>query len=272
MTVFEYEDYKKALRALTELRRTQFGSRYTFEKVAAACGIQKTYLSRVLNAKGDLNADQLFAACEFLKLTEKETEYMEVTRELSLSTHPRRSAGLRKRLKEIRQENLKTESVLKVSTVADSEQTWEYYSDYHLHLSHLFLTIPKYATHPEKIAPVLGLDPSELERILWKLRNWGLAVQKKSGLEAKIPNQHLPEDSPAFKTFALLQRLKTVEKLSQPKKQNDYFFSVLFSARTDYQNKLRRQLLQLLNESRGQVEKSDPEEVYQLNIDLFRWS
>ena len=272
MTPYEFDDYKEALKQITLARRAQFGAKYTFEKMAVACGIQKTYLSRVLNGKGDLSGDQLFSACEFLKLSHGETDYLEALRELILSNNPRRAAGLRKKLKELRSQNLKTESALNITTAEATAQNWEYYSDYNLHLTHLFLTVPKFAADPTQISEHLPLSPAEIEKNLWKLRDWGIAVQDKSGWQARMPNQHLSEDSAAFKTFALMQRLKTIERLNLPKKTNDYFFSVLFSARTDYQNKLRRKLLDLLQESRGQVERSDPEEVYQLNIDLFRWS
>ncbi len=83
--------------------------------------------------------------------------------------------------------------------------------------------------------------------------------------------QHLPEHSAAFKTFAVSQRLKTIEKLNREKEENDYFFSALISADNGFQTKVRKQILSLLEEARKQTEKSEPEQMYQLNIDFFAW-
>lgn len=271
MDIYDYTDYKKIIRAATVALRQKYGQRYTFEKMANACGIQKTYLSRVLNGKGDLSADQLYSACEFLGLSSDEAYFVECVRDFQVSYNPKRREWLKKKIESFRSKRLKTETAVKVNPVEDSEQVWEYYSDFNLHLTHLLLTIREYAQAPEKISDILKILPTELEKKVRKLENWGLALRKGSKIEVKSFNQHLPEHSAVFKTFAISQRLKTIEKLNREKAENDYFFSALVSADADFQTNLRKQILSLLEEARKQTEKSEPEHVYQLNIDFFAW-
>lgn len=271
MDIYTYNDYKTLARDLTNDLRQKYGQRYTFEKMANACGIQKTYLSRVLNGKGNLSADQLYSACEYLGLSPVEADFVDCMREFQTSTNSKRRERLKKKMDSIRSSRLKTEAAVKLSTVHDSEKTWEYYSDFNLHLTHLLLTISEYAQSSEKISNILKILPNELEKKIRKLENWGLVIRKGSKLEVKSFNQHLPENSAVFKTFAVSQRLKTIEKLNREKEENDYFFSALISADTGFQTKLRKQILSLLEEARKQTEKSEPEHVYQLNIDFFAW-
>jgi len=81
----------------------------------------------------------------------------------------------------------------------------------------------------------------------------------------------LSEDSPISRSFAITQRVKTLEKLNQEKQKQDYFFSVLFSAEEDFRHQFRKQILELLEKARTKIEKSKSERVYQLNIDFFNW-
>jgi transcriptional regulator with XRE-family HTH domain len=152
MNFYEFEDYKHAIKELMAERRKQFGSRFTFERMAEACGVQKTYLSKILNSSGQLNPDQLFSACEYLKLNSSETDFLLLLRESQLALHPKRMDLLKAKIEKTRGANLKTESAIRVEQEDVLEQNkWEYYTDVDLQLVHLFLTIPAFAEEPERI-------------------------------------------------------------------------------------------------------------------------
>jgi transcriptional regulator with XRE-family HTH domain/DNA-binding IscR family transcriptional regulator len=275
MNIYEIEDYKTGLREIMAARRLQFGSRFTFEKMAEACGVQKTYLSKVLNSSAHLNPDQLFASCDYLKLSAGETEFLLLVRESQVALNAKRVALLNAKIKAIHDEHLKTESAIDVVSEGLVENhRWEYYTDTDLQLVHLFLTVPAFAKDPESICEKIGISKSRLENILLKLQKWELVRFEAGGYKAKDPKMHLSEDSPVFLTFGILNRIKTIEKLRQTKieKSDDYFFSVVFSAESKYQNKLKKKILDLLRQTQSDVSSAKPEEVYQFNIDLFRWS
>ncbi len=272
MRIYEYSDYKKALRETTEQIREKFGNRYTFEKMAHACGIQKTYLSRVLNGDSHLSADQVFTACEYLKLSEEETEFVGLLRELQTCSVAARKSRLTSKIEKIRSSHLKTENILHIKNELQlGDISWEYYSDVDIHLVHVLLSVPRFASNPEKICGALGLSQTRFEEILFKLRRWNLVEMTKNKIHTNEFVRHLREDSPVFSTFAVMQRLKMLKKLQQEKSKNDYFFSAFFSAETTYQEKLKKEILKLLAGAKGHIENAKGENVYQLNIDLCLW-
>lgn len=275
MNAYDFEDYKEALKTLLNSRKAQFGSRFTFERMAAACGIQKTYLSKVMNGGGQLNGDQLYSACEFLKLPFEETEYLLDLRDWQLSQNKTRAERIKAKLEEIKKRHLKTESSIVVSQEQSVQnQLWEYYTDIDLQLTHLFLTVPQFSENSSAITEKIGISEDRLKNILLKLQNWKIVRYEKGKYVADNPKLHLSEDSPAFITFGILNRIKTLEKLRKRDSEitNEYFFSVFFSAETAFQNRFKKKLLELLKETQTQVVASKPQEVYQLNIDFFRWS
>lgn len=275
MSIYENNEYKPAIRTLMKERQKQFGSRFTFEKMAAACGIQKTYLSKVLNSSAQLNPDQLFSACEYLKLDSRDTEFLVILREAEIALHPKRAKILKAKVAKIRSDNLKTESAIEV--VQDNfieGNKWDYYTDVDLQLVHMFMTVSDYAKNPILICKQIGISELRLQAILLKLQSWQLLRYQEGAYCAEDPKLHLPEDSPMFLTFGILNRIKTIEKLRITKidRADDYFFSVMFSASTKLQSKFKRKILELLKELQTEVVDSKSEQVYQLNIDFFKWS
>ena len=98
---FEFKDYKKLLREAL-LARKAISPRYTFQKMAEACGVQKTYLSRALgDSKVHLGADALHAAGQFLEFSPDQLEFLILLAEEERSLHPPRKRELRQRLEAI---------------------------------------------------------------------------------------------------------------------------------------------------------------------------
>src|SRR5690349_11834242 len=100
MQVYESKSYKTYLRdALLQKKQAVSASRYTYDRMARACGIQKTYLSRVLNSDGShLSDDQLYLACRFLGVGIEEREFLLLLRDCERSSVPERKAELQGRI------------------------------------------------------------------------------------------------------------------------------------------------------------------------------
>ncbi|MCK6599046.1 MAG: DUF4423 domain-containing protein [Bdellovibrionaceae bacterium] len=275
MIDYDITDYKEAIRTSMKNRRLQFGPRFTYEKMAAACGVQKTYFSKVMNSHAHLNADQLFSACEYLKLSVKETDFLILLRDLQLTTNSRRSEMLKFKIEKLRKEGLKIKSELSTDSAKTiNKNSWEYFSDIDLQLVHIFLTLPLYAKKPDMICEKIGIDKNKLFSILTKLKDWELIHSDGSELKALDPHIHLPDDSPVFLIFSVLKRLKTIEKIkrSRTDENDDYFFSVIFSSEQKFQTILKKKILNFIKETQSLSVKQKSEEVYQLNIDFCKWS
>jgi uncharacterized protein (TIGR02147 family) len=277
MTIYEYDDYKEILRALTNERRNQFGLKFTFEKMALACGIQKTYLSKVLNGSGQLSADQLFAACEFLKINDEQTEFILLIREWQLAQNSKRKKHLNEKIARIRKFRMKTVANIKTAPFQlSNDALWEYHTDFDLQLIHVFLTIPKFAANPNEIGPILGIEHERITASILRLEHWGLLHSRNGLIELNNVNTHLPDDSPIIHSYRLGSRLRAIEYLRKQMTPNsldgNYSLSVLFSSDSRFQRKLRLKLLELVKETHTYVSNAKPEEVYLFNIDLLKWS
>lgn len=277
MNLYELNDYKEVLRVVTNSRREQFGLRFTFEKMALACGIQKTYLSKVLNGSGHLNADQLFSAAEFLKIKDDQIDFVLLLRDAQLAQNSKRQKILQKKIEAIRSQQLKTAA--HISTVPlkiNPEALWEYYTNFDLQLVHVFLTIPQFAANPTTIGLKIGLEKEQVLNLILKLENWGLIENKNGSIKMSELNTHLPEDSPIVHSYRLLSRLRAIEFLNKHSASktlsDDYSMSALFSAGQGFQKKLRLQLIKLIKEAHSNVSDANPEDVFLLNIDFLRWN
>jgi transcriptional regulator with XRE-family HTH domain len=276
MNLYELEDYKDILKELTHERRNQFGLRFTFEKMALACDIQKTYLSKVLNGSGQLNADQLYSALEYLKVSAQQSDYILLIRDWQLAQNSHRKKILEDKISRYRAIQSKTEANIKITSLKlNNEALWEYHSNFELQLIHIFLTIPKFCNNPHEIGPLLGLNKEKIMNAILKLEQLGLLKIIKDKMVLQELNTHLPDDSPIIQTFRLISRLRTIEYLNknpvQSNTDNNYSFSVILSAETHFQVQFRKKLIDLIKETHSNVSRSKPENVYTLNIDFLKW-
>jgi uncharacterized protein (TIGR02147 family) len=273
MSVFAYDDYKKIIRDRTQELKKRHGQRYTLEKVAHACGVQKTYLSKVLNSDTNLSADQLFAACQFLLLTADEIDFSLLLRERTASVHQQRKELISGRIQDVRATQLNTERHLQSNAFQPSAiATWEYYSDANLQLVHLFLSIPRFTEDTSQIEQSLGLSAEELSRCLDKLRSLNLVSLENGKWSAPPVNIHLSENSPAFRQHRVQQRLKTIERMNNRCDGNPCHFSALFTADQSTFISFRRHWLDFLKKIQKEAVAAPSEDVYQMNFDLFSWS
>src|SRR5690348_17225901 len=75
MEFYRINDYRKGLKWGLE-RLASRGEKLTSARLAEAMGVQSPYLSKVFAGHADLNDDQLYMACEALKLSTEESKYL----------------------------------------------------------------------------------------------------------------------------------------------------------------------------------------------------
>ncbi|MGK5087710.1 hypothetical protein WDW86_09145 [Bdellovibrionota bacterium FG-2] len=287
MIIFEYSNYKTALRDLV-LARKQTDSRITFERLASACQMQKTYLSRALN-KDDVHfsSDQLYLASEYLNLSAVEREFLELLHRLARTNVPKLKLQLEKRIRNIQQSHLKTESYVAVEkalpTQGESFLT-EYYLDLNLQLVHIFLTIDSFAKNPDAIRKELHLTQQQFNKAIQKLIAGGMIAQAivqaivQEGHEQvrryKVLKSvlHLPADSPINRPYQALMRLHSTARLRLVPENDGYSYSVFFSTDANTKATIQRSFMEWLESVRKKVQASEPTGIYQLAFDLVPWS
>jgi len=273
LNTYNYLNYKDFLRETLKEKKQRLSPKFTYERMAKACGVQKTYLSRVLNGDtGHLNEDQLFLAAEFLGASEDERKYLQLLRVWQKSNNKSHIDELRNEIDEIRNQNEKSEKHLTAEKTPDSSPISHYYLDPNVMLVHIFLAVDRFRKDLKLISHQLNLSEVTLTSILIKLEQMNLIKLEKEGYVLLKESSHLSVDSPLYHPYRFMQRLKTLERVQQLPKENTYNFSAIFSANEETRREIKQKFLLLLESIEQTVNDSPDEDIFQMNFDLFDWS
>lgn len=273
MNIFAYEGYKDAIRAAVAEKKAVMGTRMSFERLASALGMQKTYLSRILGeGKAHLSQDQLYKAGKFLGLTAEERRFMALLLEWERAEQVDRKAELKAEIEQAARRHAKTESHLKVDATLSLGELADYYLDPDVPLTHMFLAIPAYRADVRQVGQKLGLTPDGLASTLQRLERLGMIHGAEGGYALKRDTAHLPVESPIFKSYRAMQRLKAIERCQKLGPDQAYNFSVVFSADEASRRDIQKLFFDLIKATQTRLGQAKDEDVYQMNFDLFDWS
>jgi len=243
--------------------------------LAEAIRVQKTLVSKVMNNSAHFNSDQLYLACQFLKLTENETDFTLLLLEFERCDIAERRSLLKQRIKSIQDRELRPGKVLNsVPSFATTDPNLQrFYLDPIAQLVHAFLIVPRFAADPSLIGLQLGIPPSRLKDSLQLLQDCHfISKGPKSTFKVIEYQTHLASDSQLQPIYQQQARMRSLDKLLKLDPEDKLLFTVLLSIDQSAAEGLRNLILDFLKQARGQTTKSSPEVVYQLTLDFFRWS
>lgn len=273
MGLYDCVSYKEALIFLVADRK-QRKRPITFEAMAEHCRIQKTYLSKVLNKQGNLSQDQLFLACEYLKLTGQELHFLENLHLYDTTLVSARKISAQNSLTKVRKENLKSENSIHVESGLSQNQLIKerYYLDPLYQLIHMFLTIDSFSKDSSAISNKLHISKSKLEKYLADLTDWGLIENRNGRYKVLKNNMHLTEGSYLNSAFRNFSRLTSQSRMNELDNEDFYSFSAIISCDEITKQKIQKRFLDFLKQCQNDVIKADSRDVYQINFDLLKWS
>jgi len=274
MNLFDFTDYRVALKHLLQVKKQQIGQRFNYQNLAKACGIQKTYLSRSLNSEGThLSDEQLYRAGKFLGLTKAERDFLELLRRLSRTQDIALSDEIKLEIDLLRRKSSRTDHYISTAAELNLSNEWaSYFLDPHAMLVHIFLTLERFRKNIDLIAQALHIPKTKLDRILADLQSKKLISFNESGYKVLVRNIHLPTDSPFYRSFRTAKKLVAIEQLARLPEEKAYSFSVAISSTPEVRAKILRSILELIQNAENLVKDSDEVEVYQLSLDLFDWT
>lgn len=272
-SVYECSTYREVLRFGLLRQRQRHGLRFTFERMAEACRVQKSYLSRSLSGKAQLNADQVFLACQYLGFDKDEKNYTLTLEAYERSTIPERQDELMSEAMQIKQSHQTTEANLPPSVRTEIPENWMslYFTPY-AELVHMALTIPKYRKNPKALEALFPISSKALQDIIETLERIGLILNTAEGMTVSAMDTHLKKDSSFFRTQSFIRHMHALEAQSQQRDPNGYQFSALFTADEETRQAIQKILLDGVEKAHAYVQRADDKEVYQLNIGLFSWT
>jgi uncharacterized protein (TIGR02147 family) len=273
LIIYDYDDYRKALKEALLEKKNSLGTAFTFQNMAKACRIQKTYLSKVLNDRGDLSGDQLYLACEYLGFNGEDREFIFLIFEEARTVVQKRKSELRSQISRIRKSYIKTELHLKSSALpTDADDFSDYYLDPYAQVVHMFLTVDRFAKMAGTIAERLHITSEFLAEILTKLQRLGIVEMRAGQYYVVKDNIHLSRESTLYRPYRNLLRMKANERIDILPSERSYNFSVIFSTNPRTKQKIHAAFLEFLRVVQEMVGKTKADEVYQMNFDLFGWS
>lgn len=272
MNIFSESNYRKILRDVVEDRKAIDGS-FNFQTIGEQTRIPKSYISKVTTEKAHFNGDQLCAVCEILGFNENQLRYMMLLLEYERSTQKKRREILLRDLNLMRDKALDPAEHLEAKATNLSEGSLrDYYLDPMNQIVHICLSIPRYQREPQKLAADLRLSLAELRVIIERLESINVIEHVSGRIHTVLKSIHLPKSSPVFKPWRNQLKMLCLDRLNRDARKSDYSFSVVFSANTKTRDKIKSEFLALLKSIEATVQKSDQEESYQMNFDLFSWT
>ncbi len=268
--VFRFQDYRKAIRFLMESTQ-KLDPALTYQRLAEAITVQKSYLSQVLGGRAELSTDQSFLLCQFFGSNEEEEQYFLMLVEFSRTGVAIRRKKLQAEIAAVQQKKLASEKHIKVNTLTEDLRTVDYYVDAYNQLVHVCLSIDKYRKNPNQLAEALRIHPERLQEIIAELVRLEIVELEKSGLKVIKKNLHLPKDSKVFKAWRSQVRAMALQQSLHSPSNESYNFSVFFSCSLETKAKIHQKFLDFLTGTQELVSASNEEHVFQMNFDLLKW-
>lgn len=270
--IYEQTSYKDVIKSSLLERRESLGRAYTFQSLAKACRIQKTYLSRVFNGDAHLNEDQVFLACDFLGFSEDEREYALLLQRLERSVVRGNQAHITDRINILKKKYLSTESHLKADKVPVVQDANTYYLDPNMQLVHMFLTVNRFARDMTRMRQILGMKDEDLGKAITGLTKLGMIRYQDGRYVVQKDTIHLSKESPVYKTYRTMLKLRALSRMDSLSSNDTYNFSVIFTANEEVRRKIHGRFLEFLKSVEEDVKNAPAEEVYYMAFDLFNWS
>lgn len=272
MSIYKHLDYRLALKtSLEELKPIKKSA--TLQNMAEYCRVQKTYLSKVLNHGGNLNSDQLYLACDYLKLNSKQTEYVQLLHNFDQCSVDKRKKEILQKVHAIQKEHQTTHAHINVKTEdLKIDAINEYYSDPYHQLIHMFLTIERFRKDLKLIADKTKLPADKVQYYVEQLQKMQIITYSEGKIKILQDNLHLPANSSLMKAYRSLTRLQALELINRLPAEDAYTFTVAFSTDKETKEKIHQKFLDFLKDTQKLVGKSKEEELYQINFDFLKWS
>ncbi len=264
-SVFNFSDYKAFLRS-QEAGRKEVESGFR-SKLAKTIGCQSGYITQVLNSGAHFSLEQGLRASTFLGLQQREQKYFLLLIEVARAGTTELVAFFKKDLAILREEQLNIKERVGDSRILSETEQTTYYSSWYYLAVHVLASLPEY-NDAKLIADALKLPESAVDSVLVFLVQTGILVTEKGKLKSGITQVHLNRESPLIRQHHTNWRMAAVQSL-MTNTATDVHYSTVSSLSREDAEKLRAEMVKLI-ESYVETVKPSPEEVvFGFNLDFY---
>jgi uncharacterized protein (TIGR02147 family) len=274
MNIFSYNDYKKYIVDWVEQKKA-VGIKVSYQALAEIIGVQKTYLSRVINGTAQLSLDQTYLLVKHFQLSNEEVVFFGLLVEKERTGLKEKKIEIEKEIDSLQNKFLKTDQHITGKKYGASVLSESFDQSYYLNplfqVIHIGLTIKRYAEKPDLLRSDLGVNPLEFSRILTALENMKLISYKDQCIEVHDKETHLSRESQYFWPWYTQMTSLIRDRSRVQYDDNDLNFTVTFTADTEVYKEIKSDFFKFLEKSQKRVKKSKPEKLYQMSFDLLKW-
>jgi uncharacterized protein (TIGR02147 family) len=263
MNLFSYSNYRKVIADAIKQNKT----RGYQASLARAAQCQGPYISQVLSGKAHLTQEQGLRLAQFWNYIPKETEYFLLLLNLNRAGSPELEQFYQTQMDGLRAEVEKLSKRFQEAAVADTAQS-VYYSIWLGAAAHMLLTVPNHS-QSAVLARRLNCTDAQINVVLKQLLDLGLVTRKGIHWSVTQKSIHLSSDSPLNVVNHLNWRNRAVIDASAPNGDSLHYTAVHSLSRHDIE-KIRRLLLEVVDQTRSIVRPSMEEDVICLTVDFFR--
>lgn len=264
LSVYQYIEFREYLEA-----RMRKGQRGLQAQMARAANCQAIHIIKVIKGNAQLTEDQAFRIGKFLKLNEAELSYfLDLTR-LSKAAEPETRSYFKKRLQVKADASHEVKNRVKgIDTAASLEDQIRYFCSPTTSLIHLGTSCKTLQT-PLAISKWLGLSLEEVRSALNFLLERDFVELREGRYLFKGKDLHLPKESPIHAVFQKHRREWAMQGLNKAQEKGDLYFSSAFATTPEHFKAIRTRLLEVIEETHSELEKTGSEEVSVLIIDFL---
>lgn len=266
LSVFNYEKFTDFLE--NEVVKNTSIKHGEKKEIAEFINIHPTTLSQVLNKSRTFNDEQVFLLAKFFNLNEIESEYVLLLHQIENTQNKFFKESLNKKKNKLKKRSLNLkERVEKDQEISDTDKAI-FYSSWHYSCIWVFISLGDGKSINE-IQERIGIDKRQVNKVLDFLINIGLCTEKNGKYFQQLGRMHLDKQSPHLKQHHINWRIKSIQSLDNPDDANLNFTAPLSLSKKDFE-KMREELVNYIQKLSTVVEKTDPEEVYVVNLDFVK--
>jgi uncharacterized protein (TIGR02147 family) len=267
MNIFELDDYKEAIKLFIR-QKDKASQRGAFKNLAEYLGVHATLVSQVLSGTKDFTEEQIFSVCDFLGIGKLEGQYLWILVQIERAG----SVKLKNHYIELKEQMRKNALQLsnRVKKQRDLSETEKaiFYSSWIYSAVQVASTLEKKVDF-EFICERFQLSPEKAREVLDFLIQTNLVFEKEGKFLPGTNSTHLEKKSPFILKHHTNWRLKAIDA-AEDLTDEELIYSANFSvSKKDFQ-KLREEMVQVIQRFLSVVKDSKAEEIAQFNLDFFK--
>lgn len=265
MNVFVFKTYKMFLADYLKKNK----HKGLVSKIAEVCGCDRTYISQVLNGKAELLPDHMVRLTEYLGLTELESDYL-----INLLLKDRATSIAAKNIFEAKLKKIKDlegdlsqqiKNKKDAEEIISEEDKTLYYSNWLFSAIHILTSIENFQT-VDSISKKMNCSETMVLQILKSLVDMSLVSKVKDKYVHSGKSMYLKRDASQIYSLHLQPRLESVKRSYE---KNDLHFTNIFSVSKEDVDKIRGQIMNLIEEQRSAVHASGSQTACVFCCDFF---